>query len=226
MILIVALTDHVSHKYFKAFINNVKIHFKSTASYHFQKNYGKNDFFDDGFYSGSQENSIESPYFYPIPRSSPFSYEVKSSSDESNEIESHGGETIFSYDERDIYGPSNWGKINANCDGVSQSPVNLHTYTALPSFLGQPLIIDRFDDIPMSVTVKNTGHSSSFNLKFKNNKPARLLGGPLKTAYNLDNIHFHWGERDHAGSEHLINSRRYSAEVHLVFYSSKYGEIS
>lgn len=133
-------------------------------------------------------------------------------------------EEIFSYDHCDPYGPSNWGKINENCDGSYQSPVNLHTFIAQPYRESQPLIIDGFDDVPSTVIATNDGHSATFRFKFWNEKPVRLFGGPLKTAYNLDNIHFHWGENDRAGSEHLLNSRRYSAEVHFVTYNSKYGE--
>lgn len=180
------------------------------------------------FHIRSRENSFEgSPYYYPVPKSSPFSYEV--SSDESNEVETplaDGGKIIFSYDECDAYSPSNWGKISENCLGYSQSPVNLHTYIAKPSAPGQPLIIDGYDSIPSSVSVENSGHSAAFRFKFRNDKPVRFLGGPLKVAYILDNVHFHWGEDDHAGSEHLLNSRRYSAEVHLVTYNSKYGKTS
>jgi carbonic anhydrase len=72
--------------------------------------------------------------------------------------------------------------------------------------------------------VENNGHSAKFTFNYPNGKPARLLGGPLKVAYNLDSFHFHWGEIDAAGSEHTLNSRRYSAELHLVTYNSNYGE--
>lgn len=183
----------------------------------------------------SRENSYESrAYYYPPPKKSRFSYEDlssgedSSSSRESNEVKPEklqNDEHIrFSYDEGDHYGPSRWGEISANCNGKSQSPVHIRTCFAHLSESVRPLIIDNFDSLPSLVTAINNGHSSVFKFKYPNDKPARLLGGPLKVAYNLDNIHFHWGESDLAGSEHLLNSRSYSAEVHFVTYNSNYGE--
>uniref|UniRef100_A0A1B0EZU9 Carbonic anhydrase n=1 Tax=Phlebotomus papatasi TaxID=29031 RepID=A0A1B0EZU9_PHLPP len=39
-------------------------------------------------------------------------------------------------------------------------------------------------------------------------------------------IHFHWGRNDTQGSEHSINSRKYSLEMHIVCYNSKYGSVA
>lgn len=61
-------------------------------------------------------------------------------------------------------------------------------------------------------------------LRFGFTKPVRLFGGPLNVPYILDNVHWHWGAFDGAGSEHTINNMRYSAEMHLVAYNSKYSE--
>jgi len=41
-----------------------------------------------------------------------------------------------------------------------------------------------------------------------------ITGGPCKEfSYVLEQFHLHWGEEDAAGSEHLINSTAYPAEV-------------
>jgi len=41
-----------------------------------------------------------------------------------------------------------------------------------------------------------------------------ITGGPCKEfSYILEQFHLHWGEEDAAGSEHLINSSAYPAEV-------------
>ena len=43
---------------------------------------------------------------------------------------------------------------------------------------------------------------------------ADITGGPCKEfSYVLDQFQLHWGEDDAAGSEHLINSTAYPAEV-------------
>ena len=44
-----------------------------------------------------------------------------------------------------------------------------------------------------------------------------ITGGPFKdTSYVLEKAELHWGENDNNGSEHLVNSRPYAAEVGIV----------
>ena len=52
-----------------------------------------------------------------------------------------------------------------------------------------------------------------------------IRGGGLAGRYNLGQFHLHWGGgTDSAdGSEHLLNSRRFPAELHLVHFNAKYG---
>lgn len=38
----------------------------------------------------------------------------------------------------------------------------------------------------------------------------------------LSGFHFHWGNSNAGGAEHLINNRQYDAEMHLVHYNRKY----
>ena len=46
-----------------------------------------------------------------------------------------------------------------------------------------------------------------------------MSGGPCKEhCYLLDQIAIHWGEDDSCGSEHLINTEPYSAEVRYAGY--------
>ena len=47
-----------------------------------------------------------------------------------------------------------------------------------------------------------------------------MSGGPLAKPYQLLQLHFHWGSSDKWGSEHTINKRRFSLEMHLVHLSS------
>ena len=140
-----------------------------------------------------------------------------SASRKSNEI-------IFSYDDNDPYGPDNWDKIDPVCDGNSQSPVNIYTALSIPAVRSYPLVIDGFFSLPSNVTISNSGHSAVLKFQYPNGRPVRVYGGPLEVPYFLDNIHFHWGKRDTAGSEHALNARHYSAEMHLVLYNSNYGK--
>lgn len=133
-------------------------------------------------------------------------------------------EVIMSYDRSDFYGPNHWGKISKFCDGFHQSPVNLYVDQARKLY-GQPLIISGIDAVPSNITITNSGHSASIKFGFADGNPIQLSGGPLEATYIADNIHFHWGASDSAGSEHTIDAKRYSAELHLVTFNSNYGEI-
>ncbi|CAO1427522.1 unnamed protein product [Diamesa serratosioi] len=133
----------------------------------------------------------------------------------------------FSYDDERDNGPSNWGRFSEVCEtGNRQSPVNLIEDRAIQQPTQRPLIIEGFATQPTSMKVENNGHSAKFSFNHQNNKPIRFLGGPLKQAYNLDGIHFHWGPNDFSGSEHTIDYKRYSAEIHLVAWNSLYASLT
>jgi len=38
-------------------------------------------------------------------------------------------------------------------------------------------------------------------------------GGPLDSKYELKQFHFHWGDTDSVGSEHVIDDKVFAAEV-------------
>ncbi|CRL05828.1 CLUMA_CG018855, isoform A [Clunio marinus] len=127
----------------------------------------------------------------------------------------------FSYDYSDPFGPRNWGRLSRNCDGNRQSPINL-PLGILKSRIGKPLTFSDFSTTPKSIKVINDGHSVKVEFNFPGNDEATISGGPLVGKYKIDNVHWHWGEKDNCGSEHLLNGRRFSAELHIVTYDSRY----
>ena len=40
-------------------------------------------------------------------------------------------------------------------------------------------------------------------------EPITVSGGPLKGSYTFQQLHFHWGANNSAGSEDYINNHRY-----------------
>lgn len=152
--------------------------------------------------------------------SNPSSNVIPTNEEDENENE----KVIFSYDKYDRYCPLKWGMINANCDGNSQSPVNLYRSKAVSVSTRNPLVIDGFYSTPSAITIENNGHSAAMRFRFHNGKPIQLLGGPLPDIYNFENAHWHWGKKDNAGSEHAMDARRYAAELHLVTYNSKFSK--
>jgi hypothetical protein len=95
--------------------------------------------------------------------------------------------TIFSYEETDPYGPSNWYKINAACNGTRQSPIDIKLLSAteLQISLG-PVILSKASEKPTSISVLNNGHSLVIKWNYADGKPATFTGGPLKETYIVD----------------------------------------
>ena len=55
---------------------------------------------------------------------------------------------------------------------------------------------------------------------------AGLTGGPLEEdVYQLAQFHAHWGGENARGSEHTVDGKAFSAELHLVHYNTKYGDL-
>ena len=53
-----------------------------------------------------------------------------------------------------------------------------------------------------------------------------LSGGPLEEdVYQLAQFHAHWGGENARGSEHTVDGKSFSAELHLVHYNTKYGDL-
>ena len=45
-----------------------------------------------------------------------------------------------------------------------------------------------------------------------------VSGAPLDHAYQLQQLHFHWGAENSRGSEHTLDGRRFPMEMHLVHH--------
>lgn len=125
----------------------------------------------------------------------------------------------FSYDRQ-----QDWVKHHRNCNGLRQSPIALSTKNSIENQEARKLEIRRFNEKPMRVEIENNGHTVHVKLFFRKQGKARILGGPLIGSYLVEEIHWHWGENDEKGSEHVLDDKRYSAEMHIVAYNSKYGK--
>jgi len=53
-------------------------------------------------------------------------------------------------------------------------------------------------------------HLSGYLLEFSQTD---LEGGPLDSKYELKQFHFHWGDKNSVGSEHVISDKVFAAEV-------------
>jgi len=124
-------------------------------------------------------------------------------------------------------GPTHWSDPTigaALCGtGTSQSPVSLLTANATRANLG-PVFFSHQYRHKLDGIYKNTGDSAKFTpFTVKN---LTITGGPLSSTYQLAQFHFHWGCTDLTGSEHTIDGRQYSLEMHLVHYNTAYRNLS
>lgn len=53
-----------------------------------------------------------------------------------------------------------------------------------------------------------------------------VFGGRLSGEYVLEGLHFHWGNRNNMGSEHIFNDIRYPLEMHIIHRNRKYANVS
>uniref|UniRef100_A0A3P9KYQ1 Carbonic anhydrase n=1 Tax=Oryzias latipes TaxID=8090 RepID=A0A3P9KYQ1_ORYLA len=111
------------------------------------------------------------------------------------------------------YAPSNWSFLpEAKCGGEQQSPINIDTQsTTEDESLGAFTFLN-FDDKHAIESITNTGHSVQCNI----NGSVEVSGGGLPHVYTVLQFHFHWGSVASDGSEHLLDSKRFPMEMHIV----------
>lgn len=97
-----------------------------------------------------------------------------------------------------------------------QSPVDIVTWRAVPD-RGAALQL-RSWDLRLTGDLTNTGHSVLFT-PTSQVLPKIAVGNQN---YKVCQVHFHWGSTSVQGSEHTVNGRLYSGEVHIVSIQENY----
>ncbi|XP_044957947.1 alpha carbonic anhydrase 7-like isoform X2 [Hordeum vulgare subsp. vulgare] len=120
-------------------------------------------------------------------------------------------ESEFSYIRGAKNGPENWGTFKeewATCGtGQMQSPIDLSDRRASPS---PDLGYLNHSYVPADASIVNRGHDIA--VMFHGDAGSLSIDG---TAYHLRQVHWH------APSEHRVNGRRYSLELHMVHLSAQ-----
>lgn len=87
--------------------------------------------------------------------------------------------------------------------------------------------------LPGPLLIHNNGHSVSLSIpKPTDNdlaagyKHPYVFGGKLLNEYELEGLHFHWGDRNNRGSEHVLNDIRYPMEMHIIHRNRKYKNVA
>jgi len=141
-------------------------------------------------------------------------------------------------------GPSNWGDTFPDCNGMSQSPIDIVTTGVTPITEETPLSFNKYDEIRGDMflfantvehnfefnkdrlengTLGNNGHTAQLDVIGPLGEGVGVLrGGPLGGDYQMLQLHFHWGADDTKGSEHTLDGERFPLELHIVH--TKVGE--
>ncbi|KAF7663613.1 hypothetical protein LDENG_00205480 [Lucifuga dentata] len=125
-------------------------------------------------------------------------------------------ETSWTY--TGLVGQSDWSEYFPDCDGTSQSPVDVvTTQTKYDPNLQPvtPLGYSQHGNMPF--TLYNNGHTVVVEL------PDWMGLGGLPWLFAAVQMHLHWGSGgpSHGGSEHTINGQSAEAELHVVHYNSE-----
>lgn len=134
-------------------------------------------------------------------------------------------DSTFSYDYNSPKSPRIWARSFPTCDGIRQSPINLVTDNCYRTSALRSLRNTQPNLSPESVIMENNGHSIEFTFEYAGPRPL-LTGGPLRSTYVFEQLHFHWGANAEQGSEHYIDSKAGELEMHIVHRNAKYGNMS
>lgn len=86
--------------------------------------------------------------------------------------------------------------------------------------LNKPLVIE-YPTTVENLRLNNTGFSWEVKIPYQISMVTALYGAHLDSShrFRLDQFHCHWGATDDQGSEHTVDNRCYSAELHFVHYN-------
>ncbi|XP_026567739.1 carbonic anhydrase 4-like [Pseudonaja textilis] len=109
-------------------------------------------------------------------------------------------------------GPKSWISLG-HCNGKRQSPINIiHRDASHNPSLG-PVHLVGYDSSKKLLEIRNTGKTVDVSL----GDGVHLAGFGLPDRYTAKSFHLHWGAgASRPGSEHQIDGKQYSMELHIV----------
>jgi len=123
----------------------------------------------------------------------------------------------------DPSGPHHWYETYDQCGGSRQSPIDIITANSRSASQFSPIEYVAYDTKASNYfTLTNNGHTVQVDT---NNAENRVNGGGLPGVYVLVQLHFHWGQDDDHGSEHLLDGRAFPLEIHFVHRNEKYSDV-
>ncbi|XP_031219180.1 carbonic anhydrase 15 isoform X1 [Mastomys coucha] len=121
-------------------------------------------------------------------------------------------------------GPTHWKELAPACGGPTQSPINIDLRLVQRDYTLKPFIFQGYDSAPQDPWIlENDGHTVLLRVNScQQNCPAIQGAGLPSAEYRLLQLHFHWGSPGHKGSEHSLDEKHGSMEMHMVHMNTKY----
>lgn len=122
-----------------------------------------------------------------------------------------------------------WSKAHQSCAGKHQSPIAISSSRAVPLYMPAIELVGYNNLLPGPITVHNNGHSVSLAIPKTDptkGKHPYIFGGKLQNEYELEGLHFHWGDKNNRGAEHVLNDIRYPLEMHIIHRNKKYKNVA
>lgn len=126
-----------------------------------------------------------------------------------------------------------WSRQSKHCSGKHQSPIRISSGRAIPLHIPAIETIGYHNLLPGPLLIHNNGHSVSLTIPkptqekiTEGYKHPYVFGGKLQNEYELEGLHFHWGDRNNRGSEHVMNDIRYPMEMHIIHRNRKYKNVA
>lgn len=117
-------------------------------------------------------------------------------------------------------GPWQWAAVG-QCGGMRQSPINIVRSHAIIVPPRTPLLLSNYDYVTENWEI-HSRNGKRVEVKPHMRQNPTLSGGGLPTTFDLHHFHFHLGDAENPGSEHLLDYKRYPAEIHIMHVNRQY----
>ncbi|KAM8836926.1 uncharacterized protein AB9W97_002363 [Spinachia spinachia] len=111
------------------------------------------------------------------------------------------------------HSPQNWADLSHFCGGQRQSPVDVVAGDVKTDLRLLNFAFVNFSSPHVIKSIVNNGHTVKCMLE---PDEVEVSEGGLNGTYSALQLHFHWGDEHHPGSEHTVDGYRYPMEMHIV----------
>ncbi|KAH0505618.1 Carbonic anhydrase 15 [Microtus ochrogaster] len=124
-------------------------------------------------------------------------------------------------------GPTHWKELAPACGGPAQSPINIDLHLVQRDYTLEPFIFQGYDSALLDPwTLENDGHTVILRVNSCQQSCPVIQGAGLPSpGYRLLQLHFHWGSPGHRGSEHSLDEKHCSMEMHMLHMNTKYQDL-